>query len=1097
MVRIIRKIRSIRIIFLLVFVLLAKAGFVFADAAQDLSDGISTAFKWGIGAGILLSACVIAFGGILWVAQFAKGSFRQDSIEWIKAGLAGLLVTMCSWLIIYTINPDILNFDIKKLFPKTISYSGGGGNIFQPQIIDYDEIPIGMLTENLLTKKVNCYDFDAQGDPIAGEEIEDKNGENFLGPTYLNHDRVDCYIKLAGAIEKKTKLAANLSREMNKLLNTCSCQTYGKCKDCNNANASNPPATLSASWIKTAQECKLKNAITETDKTGGGACVGCCTDSQFGKNGQTACQTGSQASGLVSTSCLKPGAGNEPDLSCCDPNKRSIINGYVSRHGDHEAEPIKVYGADFCDTTGVSPKCVPGSTGNISHDYYGLDEFYTEKSLEDIKEKIEKTAETEEYGQIIYIDLDSCPTCIFDCNYQCQANDSQCQKDQQKCIEDQKTCIEKDRPECLKKTEWGKLNLIEQITYLNGKLTELKEGVSADLESLKSASLKLSNCHLAKSYIDLNQTDEQTDANATLLRIFYGDADISNYCDGFNYANSSCYKQCSEMCPITEEDVKNHYSKCKACDINDSNYNQCKKELDTCVNNYYNSEDRKCEKWEGTGGDKTFKNCLSTCENNCKNDCSIKYLECSEEFEACKSACGHDSKCVLENVSSCILNSNVIRSCTENNNSEDVINMCIENSYTCKAGSEQNSGYPDCLLYPTQEDKFSSSFLYENPEKQRCYWPPSQSTREALRINCAIRKHLEIRKCPVGSPCPECKCDALESQEQSLDIPAEKKLNPKELNPCKNEGDPSNGGVNNSCEKISDDTPNSENYRITGAECIKPAYNDDPLTFYCRFDWWYEKESERTEPIAKSMSCGKAGQIPVGVLVDDAVKWADDFIKQIEKVQKASQGVVDIAEKIKRAGSPGSKDKYCQCASKYESGNPICRACCEYISVNDPRNNTPKPKEAYCNFKPCSVNSCQQLINWLEQIIDYHTDIKTGLVSSLLGDPRSDVLKELTYSRKQVNSCSGQQNIIGAAKARMLSCQRAYDDIIPDIVKVDEKIIIDKQEIYHSCYGTMVGEVFSKPIIMDNWFCCTTVHAATAEEKAEKTVPGVGLPWSP
>lgn len=1065
-------------LFLLAFVLLTKAGFVLADAAQDLSDGISNIFKWGIGVGVLLSACVIAFGGALWIAQFAKGSFRQSSIEWIKAGLVGLLITMTSWLIIYTINPDVFNFDIRKLFYQDISPGPGGGGFFQPEIQDYDEIPIGMLTENLLTRKVNCYDFDARGNPIAGQELEAKDRSKFWGPTYLKHDRVDCYVKLVEAIEKKSLMVENLSKEINKLLNKCSCQEFGHCSDCNGAWA----GSATASWRTDAEQCKLLKPVTETDKTGGGACKGCCTYSQFGTNGQSTCPGGSQSSSLVSTRCLKPGGGQEPDLSCCDPNERNQIKGYVNRHGDHKADPLKVYANDRCDTG-----CNESSSGNYAEDYYGLDEFYTTQNIDQIKEKIEKTKDTEEYGQITYIDLDNCPTCIADCNYQCAASDADCQRRQQECIAEQKECIEEKRPKCLKEeTPWGKLNLIEQLMYLNSKLTELKDQVSADLESLKTASAKLSSCPLAKSYIDLNQADEQNNATATLIRIFYGDADISNYCDGFNYANSSCYKSCSEMCPITDEDVENCYSSCQKCDINAENYNQCKIELDKCVNNCYNSPERKCEKWEGIGGNTTFKNCISTCKNNCQNTCPVRNLSCSEDAQACQNVCTHDSKCVLDNISSCVLNSSSIRSCIEDsNNSDDNVNMCIEGSYTCKAGSEQHSGYPDCLLNPTQEDKFSSSFLYKNPDKQRCYWPPSQSNREILRINCVTHNRPETAKCPIASACPDCKCDAFQNEE--LNFSVEKKLNPKELDPCKGETDPSNGGLNNLCEKLPEEVLKLDEYRITGAECIKPAYNDDPLTFYCKFDWWTEKEAKREEPIGKALGCSKADEVPVGVLVDDSVKWADDFVKRIEKVQKASQEIINIAEKIKKAGEPGSTNKYCQCTSKYESGNPICRACCKYISPTNSENIT-ADKVAYCNFKPCSVNSCQQLINWLMQIMNAHTDIKTELVSTpSLIDPRSDVLKELTYSRKQINLCSGTQNIIGPAKARLFSCQRVYDDLLPSIIKSDQSIVIDKKEIFHSCYGDMTGKVFSKPIITNNWFCCTSEHAETAEEKYQKS----------
>ena len=87
----------------LAFVLLAKAGFVFGatSASQSLSKGISLAFEWALGISVILSACVIAFGGIIYM--FGGGIGRiidpkkgtrapAEAKEWIKAGITGLLI---------------------------------------------------------------------------------------------------------------------------------------------------------------------------------------------------------------------------------------------------------------------------------------------------------------------------------------------------------------------------------------------------------------------------------------------------------------------------------------------------------------------------------------------------------------------------------------------------------------------------------------------------------------------------------------------------------------------------------------------------------------------------------------------------------------------------------------------------------------------------------------------------------------------------------------------------------------------------------------------------------------------------------------------
>ena len=187
----------------------------------------------------------------------------------------------------------------------------------------------------------------------------------------------------------------------------------------------------------------------------------------------------------------------------------------------------------------------------------------------------------------------------------------------------------------------------------------------------------------------------------------------------------------------------------------------------------------------------------------------------------------------------------------------------------------------------------------------------------------------------------------------------------------------------------------------------------------------------------------------------------------------------------------GNAENYCQCASKYENNSPICQTCCEFIPpkpllnesgepVLDPTTGQPMMTPPKCNFTPCSGNSCQQMINWLFDLINLHTDIKSGLLSfPLINDSRTDVLKELTYTRNQINICSSSQSD-GDLSTRMFNCQKVLDDIIPRITGKkpfsESTIIIDKEKIYHYCYGTMTGAIFEKNISTNNWFCCEAFH---------------------
>ena len=171
----IKKIKKSILVFALFFLLLPAAfTYAEADATQQLAQGTTRAFAFILGLSIILSAIVIVLGIALVIVSFAKGSFREEGKDWIKSGITGLLITLLSWLILTTVNPDIFNFRLYQL-PEIIFKNGAYQVVTQnsqPKIANYQEIPIGTTDENLLTKKIDCYDFDVYGDPIPGPLIK-------------------------------------------------------------------------------------------------------------------------------------------------------------------------------------------------------------------------------------------------------------------------------------------------------------------------------------------------------------------------------------------------------------------------------------------------------------------------------------------------------------------------------------------------------------------------------------------------------------------------------------------------------------------------------------------------------------------------------------------------------------------------------------------------------------------------------------------------------------------------------------------------------------------------------------------------------------
>lgn len=86
----------------------------------------------------------------------------------------------------------------------------------------------------------------------------------------------------------------------------------------------------------------------------------------------------------------------------------------------------------------------------------------------------------------------------------------------------------------------------------------------------------------------------------------------------------------------------------------------------------------------------------------------------------------------------------------------------------------------------------------------------------------------------------------------------------------------------------------------------------------------------------------------------------------------------------------------------------------------------------------------------------------------MLQEPRSDIIKELTYSRQKTDNCSLINSAYGA-QARLLSCTRVKHEEIPPINT--GQLEFDDRVLPGYCYGKDLGALFDKPLT-DNWFCC-------------------------
>ncbi len=940
--------------FSLLIILLLGANFVFAlevelpGLSEDptLPEYTKYFFNWGVGMATTLAAFALIFGGLHYLISFGIGKITSAGKDWMKAGIMGLLILLCSYLIAGTINPQLTVFHLGDLIP--ISFLGNGLTPVTPPgpgTIIYKEIPIGTLTENVLARTISCYDFDENGDPIDG----DPKTTSRLEPTFLNHDRIDCIFKLAEAVEIKAEKTKKLADKIAELMEECDCQNSCE-EDCT--------------------ECEYNSRLcprSEGDIGSEGPCSGDC----------------------VGAGCKL----EEPD--CCPEGVKEQIE-----HG-----PII-----------VDNECKDG-----------LDEFRTKYPNKNDNEFLN------------IVEEDCCKT----------GSELRCGINKQGCLEMGGKPIR-----IIKKDVWEELRLIDQLRYLKEKLKEMGLRLEKDVNVLKDAETELGKCYLAKTYAEFLKTTVETKKEDKIIvkQKFFKDpytdehVDISRYCKGFLYENSQCFNTCRNIHKIDSQ----VFQCFKGCSPDDSDClkdcfdsppfkdclikcrNQClgvcKKEEEQCSEDCEEiPEDDECQE----------KREEENCEDGCKEECDKSYNKCLGE-------CDDDSQCFVEytaegetpdgnvsineNQEKCYIYPKCLKLCADAYDYFENFEECSKTCFKCKYCTDQQAGYSDCLKETGEE--YSSSFLYENPEKQKCQDCWEEIDIGLGREKTCIEVYPETAKGPSCSNCPECPCSTQDIQGNTI-------------------------------------------YRACSAECGEYSYNDDPLTFYCRKTWGQE------QPLTgKWWNCPKSNEIPVGQTVDETEKWAEELIKLVNKLIEKTENMIEYIEEI------GEEKDYCECDSLCNGDERACQSGCVYdqflIPIVDYETGEIIDYYWYCDCftKPCTGNPCQKMINLLKGkgadkycpegveykgVKWYYDEIKEALekLKEFAIEERSEILKKLIYSRKKVDECSKSLDEFGKETIRFQSCERTWGGM---------------NLLEQRCYGKLEGSTQEPPKdLTDNWFCCQRV----------------------
>jgi len=1079
-----------------------------------LPEYVRYIFGIGIIIAVILALIVFAYGTIYFFLDYARGKILNEGKEWMKAGVIGLLLSAGAYLILYTINPDLVILRLDGLPIPSYLFSPSGGGSGGMTAATYKEIPIGSLTESLLSRTMACYNYDDNGDPIDGEKIKTDDGRQIIGPTYLNHDRVDCAFKLGEAIENKAELVKQLSDKLVALMEQCSCSLNSGGAAINNTeNPSNYDLCLNSSISAPSNSSNAYYAQMAAN-TSNGLCldpickVEHCTVA--GNHCNDSCKSACKCSSSQCDQCpqgVKDKIDHGPICMTylCNATQ-DFINAYNQAH----------------------PNPNPNDCSAIEKKFAGMDEFRSQynNSYEMIKQVVEMQPAPKYEGKEISVMLSG--NCNV-CNNTCQACDpdsnnyQSCQQQRQDCLENVFNC-ENNRKQCLmQNSPWYKLRLIDQLTYLKGKLEEIKQKVQIDLNNLTRGETELGQCYLADSSVDFKKRFEGTDEDFTLVKITQGytDQDTNKYvnpekyCQGFQYDNSTCYSQCRHICPTDTAAAFDCFGRMNIQSCSDIRDAADKK---TCIDNQSKEYikcvyKQKCTVYGNRASDSysTFKECFDGCKQKCLDQCEL--LCDTPEKNACKNLCNNNSKCMMDNAAACLVDVEGLAKCATKYNDNQLLEQCYKSVERCTYCSDQYSGYVDCV--ENSATIYTASYIYKNPSIQICKSPNEAKRTSQDQTTTCITLYPETQKCPASSKCPECLCGIIDaatrsqlrsasaapssssssgsssSSSSSGGSGACQTTNPSAPGYCAGGGRCVGGactyGSSSSSSGSSGGTtgpitnPNSE-YRVCSANCDDAYHKDDPLTFYCKTDWWVKNDPQRTSPEGKERLCLKSREVPVGQTVDESELWGQAFLYNIENISQATQSMISYMDKI------GKEQNYCKCDSKCDYG-PLCQTKCIYHQATVTDEETGEETIVkWCTRSGCQGQPCQKIINMLkggtggnnncasypgiQSYVSQITSAVDAFYRFIVTSTRSDLVKKLEYSRSATDTCSTTQNNYGVS-VEMLSCTRVEDEIVSPIVDNDNRTKYNNQITPSYCYGKELGTVLGTTSpLMDNWFCC-------------------------
>ena len=134
-------------------------GYVFNEADSstgNIANYVKAIYKYLIGIVGIVAAIALMVGGVIWLTAGGSADKVGQAKDIISSSLTGLVIALCSFLILGTINPDLVNFKVENI-GQIGSKDTSGNNSYQGKGCCFLKQNISNIIQcDWVTSKENC-----------------------------------------------------------------------------------------------------------------------------------------------------------------------------------------------------------------------------------------------------------------------------------------------------------------------------------------------------------------------------------------------------------------------------------------------------------------------------------------------------------------------------------------------------------------------------------------------------------------------------------------------------------------------------------------------------------------------------------------------------------------------------------------------------------------------------------------------------------------------------------------------------------------------------------------------------------------------------